>query len=157
HAPARHLRSCGRSGTAPRSRVWRHRRRRSALEPSQPRALVPHLHRQAGRSDAFRTLGGGALPARRRERRIIPAPVFGLGYEGWVSAAAFADDGHTVVGVDVNPGKVAAVNAGRSPIVEPGLDELLARATAEGRLQATPDTAAAVRDTEVSLLCVGTP
>ncbi|HKB09018.1 MAG TPA: nucleotide sugar dehydrogenase [Vicinamibacterales bacterium] len=74
-----------------------------------------------------------------------------------MSAAAFADDGHTVVGVDVNPGKVAAVNAGRSPIVEPGLDELLARATAEGRLQATADTAAAVRDTEVSLLCVGTP
>jgi GDP-mannose 6-dehydrogenase len=83
--------------------------------------------------------------------------VFGLGYVGSVSAAAFAADGHTVVGVDVNPDKVAAVNAGRSPIVEPGLDELLARATAEGRLSATTDTAAAVRDTEVSLLCVGTP
>src|SRR5262249_53239377 len=47
--------------------------------------------------------------------------------------------------------------AGRSPIVEPGLDELLARATAEGRLRATTDTAEAVRSTEVSLLCVGTP
>ena len=83
--------------------------------------------------------------------------VFGLGYVGCVSAAAFAADGHTVVGVDVNPDKVAAVNAGHSPIVEPGLDELLARDAAEGRLRATTDTAAAVRDTEVSLLCVGTP
>jgi GDP-mannose 6-dehydrogenase len=83
--------------------------------------------------------------------------IFGLGYVGCVSAAAFAADGHTVVGVDINPDKVAAVNAGRSPIVEPGLDELLARATTEGRLSATTDTAAAIRETEASLLCVGTP
>jgi GDP-mannose 6-dehydrogenase len=52
---------------------------------------------------------------------------------------------------------VASVNAGRSPIVEPGLEELLARTTAEGRLRATTDTGDAIRDTEVSLLCVGTP
>ena len=83
--------------------------------------------------------------------------VFGLGYVGSVSAANFAADGHHVIGVDVNADKVAAVNAGRSPIVEPGLDELLARATAEGRLRATTDTADAVRNSEVSLLCVGTP
>ena len=50
--------------------------------------------------------------------------VFGLGYVGSVSAASFAADGHDVVGVDVNPDKVAAVNNGRSPIVEPGLDAL---------------------------------
>ena len=83
--------------------------------------------------------------------------IFGLGYVGCVSAAAFAADGHTVVGVDINPDKVAAVNAGRSPIVEPGLDEMLARAMTDGRLSATTDTAAAIRETEVSLLCVGTP
>ena len=83
--------------------------------------------------------------------------VFGLGYVGCVSAAAFAADGHDVVGVDINPDKVSAVNAGRSPIVEPGLDDLLARATAEGRLRATTDTAEAISGTEVSLLCVGTP
>jgi GDP-mannose 6-dehydrogenase len=83
--------------------------------------------------------------------------VFGLGYVGCVSAASFAGDGHQVVGVDVNADKVAAINAGRSPIVEPGLDELLARCAAEGRLRATTDTAEAVRDSEVSLLCVGTP
>jgi len=83
--------------------------------------------------------------------------VFGLGYVGCVSAASFAGDGHEVVGVDVNAEKVAAINAGRSPIVEPGLDELLARCSSEGRLRATTDTAEAIRDSEVSLLCVGTP
>src|SRR3954470_6632036 len=83
--------------------------------------------------------------------------VFGLGYVGCVSAGAFAADGHEVVGVDVNAEKVASINAGRSPIVEPGLDEVLARAAAGGRLRATTDTAEAVRSTEVSLVCVGTP
>src|SRR5262245_22504464 len=83
--------------------------------------------------------------------------VFGLGYVGCVSAASFAADGHTVIGVDVNADKVASVNAGRSPIVEPGLDELLGRAVSEGRLRATIDTADAIADSEVSLLCVGTP
>jgi GDP-mannose 6-dehydrogenase len=83
--------------------------------------------------------------------------IFGLGYVGTVSAASLAADGHTVVGVDVNADKVAAVNGGHSPIVEPGLDELLASAVAEGRLRATTDTAEAVGASEVSLICVGTP
>ena len=83
--------------------------------------------------------------------------VFGLGYVGSVSAASFAADGHEVVGVDVNADKVEAVNAGRSPIVEPGLDDLLARGVADGRIRATLDTADAVQSSEVSLLCVGTP
>src|SRR5829696_3260813 len=83
--------------------------------------------------------------------------VFGLGYVGSVSAASFAADGHEVVGVDVNADKVAAVNAGRSPIVEPGLEEQLTEAVAAGRLRATTDTADAIASTEVALLCVGTP
>ncbi|MFN8066482.1 MAG: UDP-glucose/GDP-mannose dehydrogenase family protein [Vicinamibacterales bacterium] len=83
--------------------------------------------------------------------------VFGLGYVGCVSAASFAADGHHVVGVDVNPDKVAAVNAGRSPIVEPGLEEQLAEVVGDGRLRATTDTAEAIAATDVSLLCVGTP
>src|SRR6186713_2933600 len=87
----------------------------------------------------------------------MKASIFGLGYVGSVSAASFAGDGHEVVGVDVNAEKVAAINAGRSPIIEPGLDELLARCSSEGRLRATTDTAEAIRDSEVSLLCVGTP
>jgi GDP-mannose 6-dehydrogenase len=88
---------------------------------------------------------------------MMKVSVFGLGYVGSVSAASFAADGHDVVGVDVNADKVATVNAGRSPIVEPGLDAQLARAVAEGRLRATTDTAEAIASTEVSLLCVGTP
>lgn len=83
--------------------------------------------------------------------------VFGLGYVGTVSAASFAADGHHVVGVDVNEDKVAAINAGRSPIVEPGLEEVLAEVSAAGRLRATTDTHDAIASTEVSLLCVGTP
>src|SRR3989454_1585792 len=83
--------------------------------------------------------------------------VFGLGYVGSVSAASFAADGHEVIGVDVNADKVATVTAGRSPIVEPGLDDLLQRAVSEGRLRATTSTADAIADSDVSLLCVGTP
>ncbi|HEU5256010.1 MAG TPA: nucleotide sugar dehydrogenase [Vicinamibacterales bacterium] len=83
--------------------------------------------------------------------------IFGLGYVGSVSAASFAADGHDVVGVDVNPDKVAAVTSGRSPIVEPGLDALLERSVAAGRLRATTSTAEAVAESDLSLICVGTP
>jgi GDP-mannose 6-dehydrogenase len=83
--------------------------------------------------------------------------VFGLGYVGSVSAASFAADGHTVVGVDVNPDKVASLNEGRSPIVEKGLDELIRDNAANGRLRATTNTREAVDATDLSLICVGTP
>ena len=81
--------------------------------------------------------------------------VVGLGYVGSVSAACFAEDGHTVVGVDVAPAKVASLNEGRSPIVEKGLDDLIRDNTASGRLRATTSTAEAIRDTDISLICVG--
>lgn len=83
--------------------------------------------------------------------------VFGLGYVGSVSAASFAADGHTVVGVDVNADKVASINQGRSPIVEKGLDEMIRAGAANKSLRATTSTAEAVNATELSLLCVGTP
>lgn len=83
--------------------------------------------------------------------------VFGLGYVGCVSAAALAADGHQVVGVDVNADKVHSLNAGRSPIVEPGLESLIGEARAAGRLRATTSTADAVAESDVSLVCVGTP
>jgi GDP-mannose 6-dehydrogenase len=83
--------------------------------------------------------------------------VFGLGYVGSVSAASFAADGHTVIGVDVNPDKVATLNQGRSPIVEKDLDELIKIAAANGSLRATTSTDEAVQATDLSLLCVGTP
>jgi GDP-mannose 6-dehydrogenase len=83
--------------------------------------------------------------------------VFGLGYVGSVSAASFAADGHTVVGVDVNPDKVDSLNGGRSPIVEKGLDALIRDNAANGRLRATTNTGDAVSSTDLSLICVGTP
>ena len=83
--------------------------------------------------------------------------VFGLGYVGTVTAASLAADGHDVVGVDVNADKVEKINKCISPIVEPGVTELLNTAVAHGRLRATTDTADAIRASDVSLLCVGTP
>ena len=83
--------------------------------------------------------------------------VFGLGYVGSVSAATFADDGHTVVGVDVNPTKVEMLNAGQSPIVEPGLGELIESTVAAGRLRATTSTEEAVEASDISLVSVSTP
>lgn len=83
--------------------------------------------------------------------------VFGLGYVGCVSAACFAGEGHEVLGVDVNATKVEIINAGKSPIVEAGIGELIGEMTAAGRLRATTDVAEAVAETDVSLVCVGTP
>lgn len=83
--------------------------------------------------------------------------VFGIGYVGVVSAACLAKDGHTVIAVDIDPAKVAAINAGRSPIVENGLPDLIAGGVAEGRLSATTDIRAAIHATDASFVCVGTP
>ena len=83
--------------------------------------------------------------------------VFGLGYVGCVSAACFAGEGHEVTGVDVSATKVEIINSGRSPIVEAGINELINEVVGAGRLRATTDSLAAVRDSEISLVCVGTP
>ena len=83
--------------------------------------------------------------------------VFGLGYVGVVSAACLARDGHAVVGVDPNALKVDFVRQGKSPIVEPGLEQLIAAAVAAGRLVAGSDVVAAVAQCEVLMVCVGTP
>lgn len=83
--------------------------------------------------------------------------VFGLGYVGCVTAAGFAAEGHQVVGVDVDTMKVDLIRTGRSPLVEPGIDELIADAVAAGSLTATTDAAQALAGADVSLLCVGTP
>ncbi|MEM7335462.1 MAG: nucleotide sugar dehydrogenase [Chloroflexota bacterium] len=83
--------------------------------------------------------------------------IMGLGYVGCVSAACFARDGHEVVGVDVNPIKVDTINAGKSPIIEPGLQELLQDGIKNGRLSATSDAETAVNQSEIVVVCVGTP
>lgn len=83
--------------------------------------------------------------------------VFGLGYVGCVTAACLASRGHRVVGVDVNPDKLEALSRGRSPIVEDEIGDLTAAVVAEGSLVVSADTRAAVLDTDISLICVGTP
>lgn len=83
--------------------------------------------------------------------------IFGLGYVGCVSAACLAADGHDVLGVDTNETKVALFNGGLSPIVEPGLDTLIADQRGLGRLRATSGPSAAVADTEMSFVCIQTP
>jgi len=83
--------------------------------------------------------------------------VFGLGYVGSVSAACFASMGHRVIGVDVNPAKVEMMESGRSPIIEAGMDELVAEGNKACRLHATSDPGAAVLESDASFICVGTP
>ncbi len=83
--------------------------------------------------------------------------VFGLGYVGTVTAGCLARDGHSVIGVDVNPEKVGDINAGRSPIIEPGLAEIVRESVDNGRLVATTEAGNAVRSTDLALICVGTP
>jgi len=83
--------------------------------------------------------------------------IFGLGYVGCVSAACFATKGHEVVGVDVNRTKVDIINDGRSPIVEPGIEELIRGSVKANRLSGTDDANDAVFKTDISLVCVGTP
>jgi GDP-mannose 6-dehydrogenase len=87
----------------------------------------------------------------------VKLSVFGLGYVGCVAAACLAEAGHDVVGVDVNPTKVEIINSGKSPIIEDGITELIAKVVKSGRLSATTDSARAIRDSEISLVCVGTP
>ena len=83
--------------------------------------------------------------------------VFGLGYVGAVSAACFAKEGHEVIGVDVSQTKVDIINSGNSPIVEEGIGELIKQMVAEKLLRATTDVDEAIENSDVSLVCVGTP
>src|SRR5262245_24307645 len=112
---------------------------------------------------------GARVPA-RTPRRIVAGSqngrsvfpmtnvaIFGLGYVGTVCAAGFAANGHHVVGVDPNLTKVEMVNAGRSPVIEAGLDDLVAQGVASGRIRATTNAEEAVARSQVSMICVGTP
>ena len=100
------------------------------------------------------------VPASFVPRVITAKPaisVIGLGYVGAVSCGCLVGLGHRVVGVDIDAGRVAAIGAGRTPIHEAGLGDLLAEGVADGLLSATADLAAAVAETDVTFVSVGTP
>jgi GDP-mannose 6-dehydrogenase len=87
----------------------------------------------------------------------VKVAVFGLGYVGSVTGAALARDGHEVVGCDPSRPKIELLLAGKAPVLEPGLEEIVARTLRDGSLRATEDPAEALADAELSLICVGTP
>lgn len=83
--------------------------------------------------------------------------VFGLGYVGITAAACLAAQGHTVIGIDPNSSKVSAVLAGRSPITEPGLDELIAKAREQSLIDASTTLCEDIESCQLAIVCVGTP
>jgi GDP-mannose 6-dehydrogenase len=87
----------------------------------------------------------------------VDIAVLGLGHVGAVAAACLADSGNSVVGVDINQAKVLQVNAGQSPVTEPGLTALIARNVGQRRLSATGDLRQAVLSSDATIICVGTP
>ena len=83
--------------------------------------------------------------------------IFGLGYVGAVSLACLSRDGHEVIGVDIDRTKLDLIMAGKTPVVEEGMVDLMARVAASGKVTVTTDVQRAVFDSEMSLVCVGTP
>ncbi len=83
--------------------------------------------------------------------------IFGLGYVGAVSAGCLARDGHDVIGCDIDQTKLDLLASGKTPIIEEGMEQLIAGAASGGHLSVTNDAAEAVRNSDISLICVGTP
>src|SRR6267142_1350915 len=83
--------------------------------------------------------------------------VLGLGYVGAVSAGCLAQDGHDIIGVDPEQRKVDLINAGKTPIIEKDIGQIIERQVADGRLAATMDVVDAVQRSDLILVCVGTP
>lgn len=83
--------------------------------------------------------------------------IFGLGYVGCVSLGCLAQNGHDIIGIDVNPVKVDLINRGKPTIIEKDIDQIVKEQKALGKIRATCDHSSAVRESDVSIICVGTP
>ena len=83
--------------------------------------------------------------------------VFGIGYVGCVSLGCLASDGHAVIGVDTNSRKLDLINDGKPTVIEDGLNDLIYNGVAEKKITATDDYIYAVKNSDVSVICVGTP
>jgi UDPglucose 6-dehydrogenase len=124
------------------------------VAPSATAAPVGADPRDAG---IWRVLDYGARDLSATTASSMRITMIGSGYVGLVSGACFSDFGHDVVCVDKDAGKIAALNAGRMPIYEPGLDQLVAANVAAGRLTFTTDLAQAVAGADAVFIAVGTP
>lgn len=91
------------------------------------------------------------------EEESMKISVFGMGYVGSVTAACLAKNGHFVIGTDIKHEKVNAINSGKSPVFEKGLDELIREVVANDKLKATVSPDEAIKNSDISLICVGTP
>lgn len=83
--------------------------------------------------------------------------IFGMGYVGAVTAACLAKEGHRVIGVEISKDKVEQITAGKSPLVEDKIVEIISDVVRQGTLSATMDARSAINETDVSMICVGTP
>ena len=83
--------------------------------------------------------------------------IFGLGYVGCVSLGCLAQNGNHVIGVDIEPSKVDLINQGKATIIEKDIDKIIAEQHRAGRIRATTDTKDAVSNSDISIICVGTP
>jgi GDP-mannose 6-dehydrogenase len=102
--------------------------------------------------------GASPLTNERRAKVVVKRiSIFGLGYVGAVSLACLARDGHRVTGVDIDSNKLDLIRSRKSPILEEGIQELMRDVVDSGRVTVTNDAASAIRDTELSFVCVGTP
>src|SRR5690348_13326184 len=141
-------------GTAPRRRSptvpWNH-------FPSGRERARRAIRTKAARTSAARVRTAACTTCIPHPLRPMKISVLGLGYVGAVSAACLSKEGHDVIGVDPERTKVELINAGRSPIIEKDIGEMIAEQVGLGRLAATTDVDDAVRQTDLAFVCVGTP
>jgi GDP-mannose 6-dehydrogenase len=130
------------------------------LTTNKPDAGTPEVNALGVVDEGTDTLPRSDTPLLLRGRKpatVKRISIFGLGYVGAVSLACLARDGHQVIGVDIDPVKLDLIRNRKSPILEEGIQELMRDVVESGRVKVTDDAAQALRETELSFVCVGTP